>query len=187
MERLSIEEYRNLEIETDIRYEFHDGYVYAMAGGTLNHGIITGNVFGELRDALRKKDNGCFPLNSEVKLYVDQLNSFFYPDAMTICGQAEKASKEKEAITNPILIVEVLSQSTAAYDRGDKFYFYRQIPSLQEYILIEQETAKVEVFKREGDLWRISNAIGLESSITLESLQITLQLTEIYRNVELEG
>ena len=94
-----------------------------MAGRTLNHGLICGNIFGEIRTALRNKKRNCTPINSEVKLYIQSKNSFLYPDTMVICGDIEISDDEPNVVTNPTVIIEVLSKSTASYDRGDKFFF----------------------------------------------------------------
>jgi len=184
LSHLSIEEYVALEKEAEIKYEYHDGTVYAMAGGTIEHGLICGNIFGEIRANLRTKKSNCRPINSEVKLHIQSINRFLYPDAMVICGDIEKSEDEINAVTNPILIVEVLSKTSASYDRGDKFYFYRQIKSLQEYILIEQDKAQIEIYKRESDLWKITRISGLESKLYLTALDISIDIEEIYRDVK---
>ena len=162
LNNLSIKEYITLEQDTDTKYEYHDGSIYALAGGTLNHGLICGNIFGEIRGALKKSTKECKVMNSEIKLYIPTKNTFLYPDTMVVCGKMEISKVESNAITNPILIVEVLSKTTASYDRGDKFYLYRQLESLQEYILIEQEKPLIEIYKRESDLWKITRISGIE-------------------------
>ena len=113
-------------------------------------------------------------------------NSFVYPDAIVVCDELEVSPFEINAIDNPILIVEVLSKSTANYDRGDKFFKYQQIPSLQEYVLIEQDKAIVDTyFKRPGvDLWRISRFEGLNSLIQLQSIGIQMLMSDLYAGVK---
>ncbi len=181
---ISIEEYIALEKEAETKYEYHDGTVYAMAGGTIEHGLICGNIFGEIRSALRSKKSNCRPVNSEVKLHIQSINRFLYPDTMVICGKIEQSTDEINSITNPSLIVEVLSKSSASYDRGDKFYFYRQIESLQEYIIIEQEKAQIEIYKREAELWKITRISGMKSKLYLSALDISIDVEEIYRDVK---
>ncbi len=183
LNNLSIQEYTSLETSTDTKYEYHDGTVFAMAGGTLNHGLICGNIFGEMRSQLRNKQQNCTVMNSEIKLHIASKNAFLYPDAMVICGEIEKSDKELNAVTNPIVIIEVLSKSTESYDRGDKFYLYRQLKSLQEYILINQKKALVEVYKREADLWKITRFSGLDDLLLIDALGISVDLKEIYQNV----
>jgi Uma2 family endonuclease len=184
LKRLSLAEYLDLEQSEDVRYEYHDGYLTAMAGGSLNHGLICGNVFGEIREGLKRMGNPCRVINSEVKLHVEAVNSFLYPDAQVICGTIQKSKTEKNAVTNPTLIVEVLSRSTANYDRGDKFFFYRQIPSLEEYVLIEQEKPLVEIYSRQSGLWDIRRFFGLQSQLELKSLGLHLAMDSLYQDVE---
>ncbi|MFK7848322.1 MAG: Uma2 family endonuclease [Rhodothermales bacterium] len=181
IQHLSLTEYTAIEQETGIRYEFHDGHIYAMAGGTLNHGLICGNIFGELRSSLQGAD--CTALSSEIKLRIAQTNSYVYPDAMAVCGGLEAEKEEIGAISNPTVIVEVLSKTSSNYDRGDKFYFYRTIESLQQYVLIEQEKALVEVFSRKAGLWEIRRFAGMEQNLELHSLDRVIPLALIYQSV----
>ncbi len=185
--RLSVEEYVQQEIDTNIKYEYHDGKIYALAGGTLNHGLICGNVYSELRSGLKTKGSNCLPLTSEVKLYVEKTNSYVYPDSMVICGEIEQAKNEKNAVTNPELIIEVLSKSTAEYDRGDKFYLYRQIPGFREYVLIEQKKYVVDVHYKsnESDLWKITRYKGLDKMVTLQSIGLTISMENLYYRTDI--
>jgi len=179
----SLDEYLEIEKESQTKYEFHDGTIFAMAGNTLQHGLICDNIFGELRAALRARQETCRAITSEIKLYIESKNSFVYPDAMVVCGEIQSAQNNPHAIINPVVIVEVLSQTTSSYDRGDKFYLYRQIESLQEYVLIEQEKPQIEIYQRAADLWRISHIEGLDQKIPLNSLNIILNLNDIYQDV----
>ncbi len=183
LDKISIEEYIAIEQANDTKYEYHDGSIYAMAGGTLNHALICGNIFGEMRNSLRAKDKKCIAINSEAKLRIEVKNSYVYPGAMVVCGGIETSNRKPDAIINPTVIIEVLSKSTAAYDRGDKFYLYRQIESLQEYILIEQEKAEIEVYSKKGDLWQITRYTGMDTKLFLSSIDVTISLSEIYENV----
>lgn len=185
--RLSVEEYIQYEIETGQRHEYHDGLIYALAGGTIEHALIIGNVYSELRNSLRKKGSNCKPITNDAKLHIKKENKFVYPDTMVICGEFDRSNASKDAVTNPILIVEVLSKSTSGYDRGDKFYFYRQIPSLQEYILIDQSRYLVEIYykKEKSDLWRITRSEGIDQQIKLQSLNIVLSMKDLYYDVEI--
>lgn len=185
---LTVEEYIQHEIETGRRYEYHDGQIYALAGGSLEHALLIGNAYSELRNGLRKKGSNCKPITNDAKLYIEKENKYVYPDSMVICGEIEKSKDTKDAVTNPILIVEVLSKSTSEYDRGDKFYFYRQIPSLQEYVLIDQSRYVVEVYykKDKNDLWRISRYEGLDQVISIQSLDIEISMRELYFDIDIE-
>ena len=180
--RLTVQEYIKQEVESDTKYEYHDGKIYALAGGTLNHGLISGNAYAELRIQLKAKKSSCLPFNSDVKLFIASTKSFVYPDSMVICGEIKESKEDKNAVTNPVLIIEVLSKSTAEYDRGDKFYLYRQIPTFREYVLIEQKKHVVDVHYKgeDSDLWRITRYEGLDKKIKLHSLDIELSMEELY-------
>jgi Uma2 family endonuclease len=157
-----------------------------MAGGTYNHGLICGNIFGEIRSRLIEQNSLCTAMSSEIKLHVVSENSYLYPDTMVIYDEVEKSVAEKNAVTNPVLVIEVLSKSTATYDRGDKFHLYRQIPSLREYVLIEQDKAQVEIYKREGGLWKITRIQGVENTLLLSSLELEIDFQRIYYRVDFE-
>ncbi|MEL6866496.1 MAG: Uma2 family endonuclease [Bacteroidota bacterium] len=184
--KLSIKEYLQQEVDNDTRYEYHDGKIYASAGGSINHGLLCGNIYSELRNGLKHKGSNCKPVTSELKLYIRSQNSFVYPDAMVVCGEIEESAYEVNALTNPILIVEVLSKSTSDYDRGDKFYLYRQIKTLREYVLIEQDKAVVEVYYRDSvsGLWRISRFIGMTATVELQSINLSIKMADLYFDIK---
>jgi len=185
---LTVQEYIQQEIETGTKYEYHNGKIYALAGGTLNHGLICGNVYSELRNKLKEKDSKCLPFNSEIKLNIDKSNSYVYPDTMVICGEIESSKVDKNSVTNPILIIEVLSKSTAEYDRGDKFHLYRQIPTFKEYVIIEQKKHVVDVhYKHDNsDLWKITRYEGLDKIVKFQSVGIEITMEELYYRTNLE-
>jgi Uma2 family endonuclease len=186
----SIKEYIQHERETGEKYEYHNGQIYALAGGTINHRLLCGNIYSEIRKGFREQNSNCKPVNSDVKLHVlgKKNNSFMYPDTMVICGDIESSKDDKNSINNPILIVEVLSKSTADYDRGDKFFIYRELASLQEYILIEQDKPVVDIHYKnpKGFLWRILRVEGLDSYIELQSIGISISMKELYFDIDLE-
>lgn len=186
-ENISIEDYLAIEQEANTRYEYHDGIIYAMAGGSIEHGLISGNTYGELKFGLRENGSDCIVINSDVKLHVESLNKFLYPDVMVVCNEIERSTKENNAIINPSVIVEVLSNSTEAYDRGDKFFAYQQIASLKEYILIHQYKAQVEIYTRKNDLWRITRIEGLGESFLISALGISINLKNVYEDVVFVG
>jgi len=159
---LSVKEYVQYEIESNTKFEYHDGKIYALAGGTVNHGKICGNAF-------------------------ESTNSYVYPDSMVVCGEEEGENDAKNAVSNPVLIIEVLSKSTAAYDRGDKLYLYRGIPSFKEYVLIEQDKHVVDVhFKQKNsDLWSLTRYEGLDKVIYLQSLAIEISMKELYHRTKI--
>ncbi|HMQ46265.1 MAG TPA: Uma2 family endonuclease [Saprospiraceae bacterium] len=180
--KLLIRDYLAIEQENQQRYEYHDGAFFMMAGGSIQHGFLCGNVYGELRTSLKATEH-CKAIPSDVKLYIKSENTFVYPDCMVICGEILVSEEEKNAITNPTLIIEVLSKTTSSYDRGDKFHLYRQIPSLREYVLIEQDKILVEVYEKKEDLWKISRYTDLKSRIVFHSIKTELPMQEIYRDV----
>ncbi len=184
---LSVAEYIKQEIETNTKHEYHNGKIYALAGGTLNHGLISGNIFSKMMSKLENKNSPCVPFNSDIKLYIEHSNSYVYPDSMVVCGDFENSEEDENSIVNPVLIVEVLSKSTAEYDRGDKFYLYRQIPTFKEYVLIEQKKHVVDVhFKSEfSDLWKIVRYQGLDKIIQLQSIGIEVSMKELYHRTKI--
>ena len=188
LSKLSVKEYINYEIEHDLKYEFHDGEIFALAGGTINHGVLCGNIYSEIGKALREKESDCNSYTSEVKLFIESLNTFLYPDSMIICGDLKESSKDKNAVVNPILISEVLSKFTSDYDRGDKFYKYRQIPTLQEYVLIHQDKMIVETFFKQpnSDLWKINRYEGEKAIIYFESIDLRITMTDLFYNTRLD-
>jgi len=169
------------------KYEYHDGQIFAMAGGTIEHGVISGNFFGAIDKITESKKSSCFPLNSDVRLHVEKSNKIFYPDIMVVCNQLERSETEKNSITNPIVIVEVLSETTESYDRGDKFYFYQQIASFKEYILVSQDKQQIDVFKRGTEnLWAFKRYEGKDTILKIESIEVDISFDLIYRNVIFE-
>ncbi|MDP5170214.1 MAG: Uma2 family endonuclease [Bacteroidia bacterium] len=182
----SYETYLQLEAESGLKHEFHDGFIVAMAGGSGNHSQLGTNVGRFLGNALDKAGKNCNVFNSDLKVRIAATNRVYYPDASVVCEPPVFSEKDKNALTNPSLIVEVLSDSTEAFDRGDKFFHYRQIPSLQEYVLINQNEIRVETFYRhEGNLWEINSVEGLEAELSLKSLGVVITLSDLYRMVEI--
>ena len=179
-EHLTLTEYQQLEEETNSRYEYHDGEVFAMAGGTLEHSAITANVVSLLSNLL--PDN-CRPFESNLKVYVTAAKKGLYPDVSVACRPVDRM-REINAITNPILLVEVLSKSTANYDRGEKFWFFSQLASLREYVLIEQDSWKVETRYRESadKNWEMAYFEGEGTQVALRSLSLSLPMDQLYKN-----
>ncbi|MFT4666440.1 MAG: Uma2 family endonuclease [Polaribacter sp.] len=171
-----------------MKYEYHNGKIYALARGTINHSLISGNAHAELRLKLRDKGSNYLPFNSDLKLFIETTNSYVYPDTMVVCGTFDDS---ENCVKNATLIVEVLSKSTADYDRGDKFWLYRQIPSFKEYVLIEQKKHVVDIhYKHDNsDLWSITRYKGLNDVVKLQSLGIELSMQELYyqTNISSEG
>lgn len=184
----SLEEYNQLEEETNTRYEYHGGHrgygeLYAMAGGSPKHGIIAGNAIGAIQRKLKK---GCRVGSSDLKFYISSIDRSLYPDASVICRPYQISQQDRNALTNPLLLVEVLSESTANYDRGTKFHYYSELPSFCEYVLIEQDSWKAETRYRSApdDEWRMNWYEGKEAKIVLRSINATIPLAELYLETE---
>ncbi len=183
-DKVSIKEYIEVEESTGIKHEYLDGFIRAMSGGTLNHSRATVNITTFLDNIIEKMGKKCSVFNSDAKVYIEKANSFVYPDVTVVCGDIEVGEHE-ESIANPILIVEVLSKSTGAYDRGEKFRKYCSLPSFKEYMLIDQDQAVVDTMCRhDASYWKMSSTIGLDKSVKLYSLGIEVLMAEIYKNVQ---
>ncbi|MEZ4771880.1 MAG: Uma2 family endonuclease [Bacteroidia bacterium] len=181
----SVEEYFDLEsTDPKTKYEFVDGIIYAMAGGTIRHGLLISNVLYWVKDGLRKAGKPCKTFSGDVKVSVEHANSYLYPDVFVVCGKIDDEKNPNHAIKNPKLIIEVLSESTQNYDQTHKFRLYRSNPSFEEYIMIDQEQAIVESFVRiSNDHWQIRTYIGLDKEIELSSIGISLRMQDIYEDV----
>ena len=176
--RMTYAECLAAEAVAEVRHEFLNGEVWAMAGGTPSHGALAISMTLALGAALRGKP--CRGYSSDVRVRIPDTGLSTYPDLSVVCGELETAPDDKDAITNPIVLVEVLSDSTEAYDRGAKWAHYRRIPSLREYVLVSQGEPRVEVFRRiEGGRWELLEARPGES-IELASLGVQLDVAAIY-------
>ena len=182
--KLTLAEYNQLEEENQQRYEYHDGEVFAMAGGDPVHNAIGHNVQLFLGNALRKKP--CRVFTSDQKVYIDFVNKSLYPDASVTCGPVERSEQDTKAIVNPILLVEVLSDSTEAYDRGRKFEYFSKLPSLREYILLSQHEPVAQIFYRSSptEIWQMTWVRGLDQVLKLQSLKVETMLEELYLKTE---
>jgi Uma2 family endonuclease len=180
---LTYEEYLSIEEDAPYKSEYLDGEMFAMAGTTLMHAIITANVVRELGLAL---DGGqCVTCSADLRIKDPDSDFAAYPDASVVCGPAEIVHGKGMALTNPTAIVEVLSDSTEAYDRGAKFVRYRQLKSLQVYVLVSQRAPLVEVYTRHPDeSWRLTAMRELDGVVALPSFGISLAMNRIYYRVE---
>jgi Uma2 family endonuclease len=174
---LTAAEYLAFERAAATKHELVQGQLVAMAGASLSHNIIVGNVVGELRAALR--DSPCVALPSDMKLLVRASGHFYYPDAMVVCGDAEFADEERDAIMNPTVVVEVLSESTERRDRGVKFHEYRALPSCTDYLMCSSTEARIEHYTRDGDGWRLRE-YGVGEAVPLRGVSVTLPVAEVY-------
>ena len=181
----SPEEYLQLEELTEAKNEYHDGEILPMTGGTFKHNQIAGNCYVTLKLALRKQNYQV--AIGDVKLWIPLIRRFVYPDVMVIAGTINYFENRHDTITNPLIIIEVLSQSTKDYDRGDKFEYYRSLPSFQEYLLISQFKVHVEHFvKTSENQWLLSEYAQLEAQLELNTIPIVITLADIYDEVDFE-
>lgn len=182
--RYTLEEYLALERESEEKYEFWGGEIFAMSGGTLLHDQIMGNSYEQLRVELRGRDCRVFTNNMQIK--VPSAPPYRYADGSVVYGKAEiERFNGADLLLNPILIIEVLSPSTEAYDRGDKFTYYKSIPSFREYLLIAQHRPHVTHYvKTETGKWEYEEANDLNAKVYLPTIDCTLPLNEIHAGVE---
>jgi Uma2 family endonuclease len=180
--RFTPEEYFAWEEQQLERHEYMDGEVYAMSGGTINHGDIAGNFLSLLKIHLRGR--GCKTLNSDCRVSIVGSTKYVYPDLSVTCDDRDKTTAQY--ITYPCLIVEVLSSSTEAYDRGNKFKMYRRNLSLQEYVLVSAEAVEIELFRKsDGDNWKIIN-YQVGDIVELKSVNLTVPIEQIYEDIIFE-
>ncbi|WGV26711.1 Uma2 family endonuclease [Halotia branconii] len=178
---MSAEEYLVWEPTQEQRYEYWDGEIVAMSGATRNHNRVSGNFFKLLDDALA--DRSCEVYIVDVKVEVEPGQKYFYPDVVVTCDERDR---DPQLIQFPCLIIEVLSPSTEAADRGKKFAKYRQLPILQEYVLVQVAQPSVEVFRRnEQGKWVLSE-YNLDEILRLESVNVEIAIADLYRKVEFE-
>ena len=178
----TVEDYFCIEASTDIRHEFYQGAIFAMAGASRNHNRIAGNVFAALRAALRNTPCEAFTL--DMRLWTPS-GLYTYPAVMVICGPIHLTSDRLETVTNPTVLVEVLSDSTRDYDQHEKFTLYRSIPTFREYVLIEQASVQIEHWVRSaGNAWTSRHYEFLQESLSLITIACQIPLAEIYARVE---
>ena len=183
---ISPEEYLDADRKAEFKSEYYQGVIYAMSGGSPVHSLIIGNLTRELGIAVKKRR--CFVYPTELRLRVTPTGLYTYPDIVVVCGDPLFCDDQKDTVTNPVLIVEVLSKSTEGHDRGFKSTQYRKVDSLQEYVLVSQHEPRIERYLRQpGDQWLLTESAGLDSSLRIESLTCTIPLAEIYDKVEFAG
>jgi Uma2 family endonuclease len=179
---LSPEEYLTLERRAEFKSEYVDGVMCAMAGGSERHNLIAANVIISIGTQLR--DHPCRVYPSDLKVRVPNSRRFFYPDVSIVCGETLFADDEQDVVLKPAVVVEVLSDSTAAFDRGKKFQSYQQIESLREYLLVSQDEYVIEHFLRQDDgHWLYTKAGGLDESLALPTVKCQLALSDVYLKV----
>lgn len=182
---LTEEEYLEMEISSPFKNEYFKGEIFAMAGGTETHNRIIGNLSGIFYNHLRKKKCQFFP--SDMKIFIPKYPYYTYPDLSIICNKPEYSPLTDHAITNPSVIIEVLSKSTENYDKTTKFGLFRQIPSLQEYVLVSSLKHHVEIFHRfDVEVWeQTADATKLEHRVLIKEIELEIALADIYENTDI--
>lgn len=171
------EEYLALERNAEYKSEYLDGRIVAMSGARRPHVVVVANLTLEIGSRLLESPCEVYP--ADMKVRIEKSNRYVYPDLSVSC-EPRFDDDYTDVLMNPVLIIEVLSDSTEKYDRGEKFLHYRRIESLREYVLVSQKEAKVETYVREGDFWRASSVEGLDGSLVLASLELEIPLRRVY-------
>ena len=180
---VTAEEYLRREQDAEFRSEYLRGEMFAMAGASANHNLIVLNAGASLREQLKKEPCRVYP--SDLKLKVEATGLYTYPDLSIVCGEPRLETNGGDVLLNPVVLVEVLSDSTEAYDRGKKFEHYRTIPSLKHYVLIAQDRVSIDCFSRNPDGgWVLTSCQALDDKVRLEAIESELAAAEVYDKVE---
>ncbi len=190
---LSPADYLAIERQAETKSEYFNGHVFAMTGASREHNLIAGNVLaliaGNVLAGLHGQllDRSCEVYASDMRVKVSPTGMYTYPDIVVVCGEPELEDEHFDTLLNPTLLIEVLSESTERYDRGDKFAHYRKIESLAEYIMISQHEPRVEKYARQEDgTWSLRDYADLDSVLNLESIECRLPLSDIYAKINFD-
>lgn len=182
--KYTAEEYLALEEKAEFRSEYDNGEIVAMAGGSREHIRISSNIEKSLDRQLR---GSCETFQSEMKVWVKAFEKFFYPDVTVVCGEIDFYKNRRDIVENPILLVEVLSESTKIYDKEDKFFAYQKLKSFQEYLLVHQNRPLIEHFIRQNDdSWKYLAYIGINTSFSFATVKADLSLAEVYDRIDFQ-
>lgn len=182
---VSQEAYLEAEREALEKHEYYQGEIFAMSGASKRHNRIFTNFFGELSHKLKGKS--CLPYGSDLRIHIPENTLYTYPDISIICGEMELTDDKFDTATNPSVIIELLSDSTRNYDKGEKFTLYRDISSLQEYILVDTEKIHVERHVRNADnSWQLTDHKSIDDSFTISTVQLNFLLKDIYEGISFE-
>ncbi|HEY0154369.1 MAG TPA: Uma2 family endonuclease [Longimicrobium sp.] len=182
--RVTPEEYLAFDRASDVPNEYVNGEIRAMTGASREHGLLVTNVTGLLHGLLRGRP--CEIFSHGIRVRIPLKGNYVYPDVVVACGGTQLEDDEHDTLLNPVVVFEVLSPSTAAYDRGEKWDMYRRIPSLRDYLLVSQTEPLVHRYRRSGEeqqIWEFDPTEGLDASIEMESIGCVLQMADIYERV----
>lgn len=180
--RLTPQEYLERERKAETKSEYHGGVVVAMGGASKEHYRITVNITGELHMQLKGKL--CEPFAADMRVRVPECNRYYYPDVVVVCEEPQFEDAELDTLLNPTLILEVLSDSTEAIDRGEKLDCYQTLPSLQAYLLVAQNRPHIGIYRRQENGWLYSTTQGLESVVSLDAIGCKLRLVDVYGRIQ---
>jgi Uma2 family endonuclease len=182
--RFTIAEYLKMEKAAAEKNEYYQGEIFAMSGALLPHNIISANTLVNLHQKLKGK--GCRPLGSDMRIHIEENSLFTYPDISVVYGKSQTLNNDNFNLLNPVVLVEVLSQSTKNFDRGDKFKLYRDIPTLKEYILIDSKNVGIECWRiNSNGYWELEEYKSVDKTLSIPALQVSIPLTDIYDGTDL--
>ena len=182
---VSQEAYLETEREALEKHEYYQGEIFAMSGASVRHNRLFSNLFIDI--GIKLKGKGCIPYGSDLRIHIPKNTLYTYPDISIICGDANLTDDKFDTATNPSVIIELLSKSTCNYDKGEKFTLYRDINSLQEYILIDTEKIYVEKHIRNADnSWQLTDYKSIENSFTISTIQLSFLLKDIYEGLSFD-
>jgi Uma2 family endonuclease len=183
-QKISIEEYLEMENASLEKHEYYKGEVFAMSGAKLPHVKITGNFFNALANKLKGKK--CQPFNSDLRIHIPTNTLFTYPDISIICGEVITLNNDEYNVLNPSVIIEVLSPKTKNYDRGEKFKLYRDIETLKEYILVDSQSVHIETFRlNENNHWELEEYNDVNNYLEIKAINESILISELYEGVKL--
>lgn len=183
---ISPKQYLALERKAKTKNEYYRGEVFAMAGASRAHNLIATNIVRWLGNQLLERP--CSVYSSDMKVSIETIDKYTYPDIVVTCEEEKFEDEEQDVLLNPMVIMEILSDSTEAYDRGKKFSHYQQISSFKEYVLVSQDAYKVERFTRQqADTWLYEAFCDIGKSVTIKSIECELPISEIYRKLDLKN
>jgi len=183
-QKISIEAYLEIENASPEKHEYYKGEVFAMSGAKMPHNAISKNLSGSL--FIKLKGKKCQPYGSDVRVHVEANTLFTYPDISVICGKVITLNNDDYNVLNPTVIIEILSDSTKNYDRGEKFRLYRDIKTLKEYILVDSESIHIEVFRLNADNhWELEEYNTITEHLQIKAIDETVPLSEIYESVSI--
>ncbi len=184
-QKISIEEYLEMENTSMEKHEYYKGEIFAMSGAKVPHVMISDNILTVLKQKLKGKS--CKPFGSDLRIHIEVNTLFTYPDISIICGEIITLDNDDYNVLNPAIIIEVLSKSTKNYDRGEKFKLYRDIPTLKEYILADSESIHLEVFRlNENNHWELEEYNAVENFLFIKAIDEKIGISEIYEGVNIE-